>query len=80
MSGSPARRRSPFLAAASVTPMAVPSGSRISKNNSVRVDVGKNCCWTRGNPAIATTNIRTVIATTVTRQRSASPITFRSAR
>ena len=47
MSGSPASRRSAFLAVASVTPMAVPSGSRISKNNSERVEVGKNCCCTR---------------------------------
>ena len=80
MSGSPASRRSAFLAAASVTPMALPSGSRISKNNSVRVEVGKNCCWTRPKPATETTNIRTVTATTVPRQASASSIARRSAR
>ncbi len=69
MSGSPARRLSAFLAAASVTPMAVPSGSRISKNSSVRVEVGKNCCCTRPKPARATANISTVTATTVLRRR-----------
>ena len=80
MSGSPASRLSAFFAAASVTPIAVPSGSRISKNNSERVEVGKNCCWTRPKPAMAATNIRTVMATTVLRQRKARSIKRRSAR
>ncbi len=44
-------QRSARFALASVTPMAVPSGSRISKNSSERVEVGKNCCWTRPKPA-----------------------------
>src|SRR6516165_4961446 len=67
MSGSSPISCSAFLAVASVTPIAVPSGSRISKNNSVRVEVGKNCCWTRPKPATAITNINPVAPTTAMR-------------
>ena len=42
------------------TPIAVPSGRRISRNSSVRVEVGKNCCCTKPKPAIEATNISTV--------------------
>ena len=45
-----------------------------------RVEVGKNCCWTRPKPAMAATNIRTVTPTTVLRQRKARSIKRRSAR
>jgi len=60
--------------------MAVPSGSRISKNSSERVEVGKNCCCTRPKPANDATNSSTVTATTVLRQRRQSSITRRSVR
>jgi hypothetical protein len=80
MSGSPASSFSPFLAAASVTPIAVPSGSRSSRNNSERVEVGKNCCCTSPKPASEATNIATVAATAVLRQRKVNSITRRSAR
>ncbi len=80
MSGSPVSRRSAFLAAASVTPIALPSGSRISKNSSVRVEVGKNCCCTSPKPPIATANMNTVAAITDLRQRRQNAITRRSVR
>ena len=57
MSGSPVSSFSASFAAALVAPIEVPSGSRISKNSSVRVEVGKNCCCTRPKAAIAVTNI-----------------------
>ena len=44
---------SAFLAAASVTPMDVPSGMRISMKSSGRDDVGKNCCCTCVKAAMA---------------------------
>ena len=80
MSGSPVSSFSASLAAALVAPIEVPSGSRISKNSSVRLEVGKNCCCTRPKAAIAVTNMPTVTATTVLRQRRQSSITCRSAR
>ena len=46
-------RASAFFAAASVTPMDVPSGMRISMNSSGRDEVGKNCCCTCVKAAIA---------------------------
>ena len=80
MSGSSTSSRSAFLAVASVTPIAVPSGRRISKNSSVRVEVGKNCCCTRPKPPIAKPNISIVMATIVLRQRRQVSITRRRAR
>ena len=80
MSGSPASMLSAFFAVALVTPIAVPSGSCISKNSSVRVEVGKNCCCTRPNAAIAATNMKMVAATTLLRQRRQSAMTRRSVR
>ena len=80
MSGSSPMSRSAFLAVASVTPIAVPSGRRISKNSSVRVEVGKNCCCTRPKPPIARPNISIVTAMTVLRQRRQVSITLRNTR
>jgi hypothetical protein len=60
--------------------MAEPSGSRNSKNSSERVEVGKNCCCTKGKAATEATNISTVSAITVLRQARQSSITRRSAR
>ena len=58
----------PAWPSASVAPMAVPSGSRSSKNSSGRVEVGKNCCWTRPKPPTPAMNISTVASTTVLRR------------
>ena len=63
-----------------MTPIALPSGSRISKNSSVRVEVGKNCCCTSPKAAIATANMSTVAAMTLLRQRRQNSITRRSVR
>ena len=80
MSLSPVSIASAFFATASVAPIALPSGMRISRKSSVRVEVGKNCCCTKRKPPSETTNISTVTVTTDLRQVRQKSITRRSAR
>ncbi len=61
---------SAFLAAASVTPMDVPSGMRISMKSSGRDEVGKNCCCTCVNAPMAEPKAPKVRAITIQRRRT----------